>query len=63
MRVRRPARLALDKLLAGYDALIGPTTATVAPRVDERFSGYGRHYAGAKKTVSHYPASDWASAR
>jgi aspartyl-tRNA(Asn)/glutamyl-tRNA(Gln) amidotransferase subunit A len=52
MRVRRPARLALDKLLAGYDALIGPTTATVAPRVDERFSGYGRHYAGAGKTVS-----------
>jgi aspartyl-tRNA(Asn)/glutamyl-tRNA(Gln) amidotransferase subunit A len=52
MRVRRPPRLALDKLLAGHDALIGPTTATVAPRVDERFSGYGRHYVGAEKTVS-----------
>jgi aspartyl-tRNA(Asn)/glutamyl-tRNA(Gln) amidotransferase subunit A len=27
MRVRKPARLALEKLLAQYDALIGPTTA------------------------------------
>jgi len=52
MRARRFARLALDRLISGYDALIGPTTATVAPRVDEQFSGYGRHFDGMAKTVS-----------
>jgi aspartyl-tRNA(Asn)/glutamyl-tRNA(Gln) amidotransferase subunit A len=52
MRVRKPARIALEKLLSGYDALIGPTTATVAPRIDEQFSGYGRHLPDGNKTVS-----------
>jgi aspartyl-tRNA(Asn)/glutamyl-tRNA(Gln) amidotransferase subunit A len=48
MRVRKPARLALEKLLAQYDALIGPTTPTVAPYVNQQFSGYGRHFEGGK---------------
>ena len=52
MRARKPARLALEKLLSGYDALIGPTTATVAPRIGEQFSGYGRHLPAGNKTVS-----------
>jgi aspartyl-tRNA(Asn)/glutamyl-tRNA(Gln) amidotransferase subunit A len=52
MRARKPARLALDKVLAKFDALIAPTTPTVAPRVAEQFYGYGRHYAGSGKTVS-----------
>lgn len=52
MRARKPARLALDRLLASYDALIAPTTATVAPLIDEPFRGYGRAYAGAGRTVS-----------
>jgi aspartyl-tRNA(Asn)/glutamyl-tRNA(Gln) amidotransferase subunit A len=52
MRARKPARLALDKVLAKFDALVAPTTPTVAPRVAEQFYGYGRHYAGLGKTVS-----------
>ena len=53
MRARKPARLALDELLGRFDAVIAPTTATVAPRLDEQFHDYyGRHYAGASKTVS-----------
>jgi aspartyl-tRNA(Asn)/glutamyl-tRNA(Gln) amidotransferase subunit A len=52
MRVRKPARLALERLLSGYDALIGPTTATVAPRIDEQFSGYGRRLPGGNQTIS-----------
>jgi aspartyl-tRNA(Asn)/glutamyl-tRNA(Gln) amidotransferase subunit A len=52
MRVRKPARIALEKLLRSYDALIGPTTATVAPHVGEQFSGYGRPLPGGNKTVS-----------
>lgn len=52
MRVRKRARAALDALLTQYDAVIGPTTATVAPRCDDTFHGYGRRFAGAGKTVS-----------
>ncbi len=52
MRARKPARIALDALLDKFDAVIAPTTATVAPRVDEQFHGYGRRYAGAGQTVS-----------
>lgn len=52
MRVRKPARLALDCLMKDYDALIGPTTATVAPPIDNKFSGYGRPFEGSRRTVS-----------
>jgi aspartyl-tRNA(Asn)/glutamyl-tRNA(Gln) amidotransferase subunit A len=52
MRARKPARIALDALLVKFDAIIAPTTATVAPRVDEQFHGYGRRFAGAGQTVS-----------
>jgi aspartyl-tRNA(Asn)/glutamyl-tRNA(Gln) amidotransferase subunit A len=52
MRARKPARIALDQLLGKYDALIAPTTSTVAPRVDQPFHGYGRAYPGSDKTVS-----------
>jgi aspartyl-tRNA(Asn)/glutamyl-tRNA(Gln) amidotransferase subunit A len=52
MRVRKPARIALEKLLSGYDAVIGPTTATVAPSIHEQFSGYGRPLAGENKVAS-----------
>ncbi len=52
MRARKPARIALDALLDKFDAIIAPTTATVAPRVDEQFHGYGRRFAGAGQTVS-----------
>jgi aspartyl-tRNA(Asn)/glutamyl-tRNA(Gln) amidotransferase subunit A len=41
MRVRKPARLAMDKLLGQYDALIGPTSASVAASVHGTFAGRG----------------------
>ena len=37
-RVRRLARLAIDELLAKYDAVIGPTTTAVSGRVDQPFN-------------------------
>jgi aspartyl-tRNA(Asn)/glutamyl-tRNA(Gln) amidotransferase subunit A len=60
MRARKPARIALDQLLTKVDALVAPTTPTVAPRVDEQFHGYGRRYAGAGKTVSLVSAGNLA---
>ncbi len=39
MRVRKPARLAMDKLLAQYDAVIGPTSGSVAASVHGTFAG------------------------
>jgi len=41
MRVRRPARLAMDKLLGHYDAVIGPTSNAVANSVHGTFAGRG----------------------
>jgi aspartyl-tRNA(Asn)/glutamyl-tRNA(Gln) amidotransferase subunit A len=41
MRVRKPARLAMDKLLAQYDAVIGPTSGSVAASVHGTFAGRG----------------------
>jgi aspartyl-tRNA(Asn)/glutamyl-tRNA(Gln) amidotransferase subunit A len=40
-RVRRPARMAMDKLLAQYDAVIGPTSGAVAGSVHGTFAGRG----------------------
>lgn len=37
-RVRRLARIAIDQLLAKYDAVIGPTTTAVSGRVDQPFN-------------------------
>jgi Asp-tRNA(Asn)/Glu-tRNA(Gln) amidotransferase A subunit family amidase len=36
-RVRKLARIAVDRLLVRYDALLGPTTTSVAHRIDEPF--------------------------
>jgi aspartyl-tRNA(Asn)/glutamyl-tRNA(Gln) amidotransferase subunit A len=36
-RVRKMARVAIDRLLAKYDALIGPTTTEVSGQVDQPF--------------------------
>lgn len=41
MRVRKPARLAMDKFLAQYDAVIGPTSGSVAASVHGTFAGRG----------------------
>jgi aspartyl-tRNA(Asn)/glutamyl-tRNA(Gln) amidotransferase subunit A len=38
-RVRRPARLALEKLLGQYDAVIGPTSGSVAASATGTFAG------------------------
>jgi len=53
-RVRRPARLAMDKLLGQYDALIGPTSASVAGSVHGSFAGRGD---SSPRTPAATPAS------
>lgn len=40
-RVRKPARIAMDKLLARYDAVIGPTSGSVAGSAHGTFAGRG----------------------
>jgi aspartyl-tRNA(Asn)/glutamyl-tRNA(Gln) amidotransferase subunit A len=37
-RVRKHARIAVDQLLSKYDAVLGPTTTSVASRVDQPFN-------------------------
>jgi Asp-tRNA(Asn)/Glu-tRNA(Gln) amidotransferase A subunit family amidase len=63
-RVRKLARLAVDQLLSKYDALLGPTTTSVARRIDEPFNrppqpGRGAS-GGAAPAVALVPAGNIA---
>ncbi len=46
LRIRRHIQVALDELLAPYDALVTPTLASVAGPVDRDFASYHRRFRG-----------------
>jgi aspartyl-tRNA(Asn)/glutamyl-tRNA(Gln) amidotransferase subunit A len=40
--VRKHARIAIDQMLSKYDTVLGPTTTSVARRIDQPFNSPGR---------------------
>lgn len=51
-RVRKPARMAIDTLLSKYDAVLGPTTTSVAHRIDQPFNRPGGAGRGAARPAT-----------